>query len=348
MRRGSRERIRAASFSGTGGSGNIGAMATSISPGNRPIAVLQLGKLGDTVLTTPLLNGLRGIFPNGEIIVIAARDNCAVLEGHRSVDRIIRIPRGYLLLPTLGHRLRAERIGVYIDVKDHRSMTSRMVAGLAHADHTIAHLSNLPHKPNAYPLPPATGSGHFVDNALAPLALIDPERSFRRNPSIDLPIESIRRVDPQLAPSEEGYVLVNISAGDPSRHWGLGKWEALVEALSQRVSVAVICAPSERDKADEICAMRRNARPIRTDTILDAAVAVQRARVVVTPDTSIVHIASAFDAPIVALFPLDSTNLQRFAPLSTRQVVLTPHDEDLLASIEIDVVAEAVFKMLEN
>lgn len=321
-------------------------MAPTFSTGNKPIAVLQLGRLGDTILTTPLLNALRRSFPGSEILVIAARDNSPALEGHRSVDRIIRIPRGYLLLPTLAHRLRAERIGLYIDIKDHRSMTSRMVAGMARADHTIIHASNAPHGCLVHELPPAGGTGHYVDSALSPLKLIAPDETFDRRPTIDLPLESVRRVDPQLTPSDEGFVLVNISAGDPSRHWGLGKWEAVIDTLSQRMSVAVICSPPERDKADEICAMRRNARPIRTDSILDAAVVVRRARVVVSPDTSIVHLASAFDVPIVALFPFDADNLRRFAPLSSRRQVLTPTDDELIASIEIDEVLKGVDALL--
>lgn len=312
------------------------------------IAVLQLGRLGDTILTTPLLSALRVQFPANEIILIAARDNAAVLEGQPPVDRVIRIPRGYLLLPTLANRLRGERIGLYIDIKDHRSMTSRLVAGMAHARLSIVHPSNAPGSSPWLATPQAAGDGHYVDIALAPMQMLAPDVAFQRRPSLTLPLDSIRRIDPQLAISDMGMILVNISAGDRTRHWGLPKWEATIDLLSQRAAVAVLSAPDERDKAHRVCAMRRTVRPIHSHNILDAAVAVSRARLVVTADTSIVHLASAFDRPCVALFPPEPDNLRRFAPLSNRHIVVMPAGDELLASIEIDSVVAAVDDLLRT
>jgi ADP-heptose:LPS heptosyltransferase len=68
---------------------------------------------------------------------------------------------------------------------------------------------------------------------------------------------------------------------------------------------------------------------------------------VVTPDTSVVHIASAFNVPQVALFPPVEWNLHKFRPLSDRSVVLQPSEGAPLASIRTEDVIEAMENLLQ-
>jgi len=305
------------------------------------IAVLQLGRLGDTVLATPLFSALRTTFPGAEIIALTGSDNGVILQGHPSVDRVIALPRAFLALPATARRLRSAMVDLYIDFKDHRSTTSRRIAGMIEADVRLLYAENAPsHRPWTPIRASTISEPHYVDVALAPMSLIAPGVSFERRPSLPLPIESVRRVDPQMVPGDQGIIAVNISAGDRSRNWGLGKWEDLIDALSHRYSVAVLSSPEDRPKADEVCAMRRQARPIRTENLLDVAIALTRSRVVISPDTSVIHVASALDVPVVGLYPSGERNLARFAPLSKQRLVLLPPGDELLASIDVaDVIA---------
>ena len=70
-----------------------------------------------------------------------------------------------------------------------------------------------------------------------------------------------------------------------------------------------------------------------TPTIRHAIAALAGAAIVVTPDTSVVHIAAAFDTPIVALYPNVEWNLKKFRPLSTRAEVVQPDDAQAFADI---------------
>jgi len=309
------------------------------------IAVLQLGRLGDTILTTPLFMALREAYSETELVAIVSRDSAVLLEGHPGVDRIVVLPRGYLLVPALLRRLRTTSYDVYIDTKDHRSSTSQLIASWVRATSRIVSPQNAPGRKRWVALPEPRGM-HYVDRALAPMSVMEPGREFARRPVLRLPLESLRRVDPQLAPSNDGIATVNISVGDNSRQWGIEKWKEVVVRLSQHWCVTVISSPADRPHADEICSMRREARPVRTETLLDAAVVVSRSRVVITADTSIVHVASAFNTPCVALFPPDPINLARFAPLSTDHRVLQPGSGRALSSITVDAVSEAVGQLI--
>ncbi len=55
----------------------------------------------------------------------------------------------------------------------------------------------------------------------------------------------------------------------------------------------------------------------KTNTILDVAALINQLDFIITPDTSIVHIASAFNKPIVTIHENNQDSYQLFSPVST-------------------------------
>jgi ADP-heptose:LPS heptosyltransferase len=280
--------------------------------------------------------------------VIATEETAIIPAHHPAVDSVIPIRRGFLKIPILARELFPRRFELYIDPKDHRSTTSRLIAELIRAERSILHSTNSPRRLVAEPLPAADPPGHYVDRMLAPLKRLAPGVPFDRRPTLGVPSEIFRDIDDRLSPGELGTVTVNISAGDPSRYWIPEKWEKLIRTISGRYSVAVISAPADRSLADEICTMRRSARPIATANILEAAAVVAHSVAVITPDTSIVHLASVYNKPTVGLYPPIDWNTRYFAPLASRQRVITPDNEALIAEIAVEQVLEAFAAVMEG
>ena len=314
----------------------------------RTIGVLQLGKLGDTILTTPLFDALKKLHPDTRLTVIGAAESAIIARANGSVDAVIESPRGFRQIPTLAARLRAARFDLYIDIKDHKSTTSKLIAELVHAEHVMAHRMNAPHDAPPIELPSADPPGHYVDLALAPMRALAPGRAFRRRPSIEIPMEAFGAVDGQMNPGENGIVVVNISAGHPSRYWPPAKWRHLIRDLATICNVAILSTPADRALADEICTTRREMRPIRTESILEAAAAIERSIAVITPDTSIVHLASALDKPCVGLYPPSPDNARVFAPLSRRHAVVLPPPDGTFQEITIEAVMAAFNEVMEE
>lgn len=316
-----------------------------IEPGT--IAVLQLGKLGDMLLTLPLFRALRRRYPGARIVAIAAASSHDILTTQGAADEIIDLPRGILRqVPLVSTRLRTARYDLYIDVKDHRSTTSRLLAELIGAARIIAHSSAIKGNPAAATLPPADPPFHYVDRMLAPMKLLAPGVRFERRPVLTIPKDAYRAVDDRLDPGEHGIVTMNISAGDRSRYWEPAKWKQLITEVARQYSVVLISSPADRALADEICTMRKHARPVRTESILEAAAVVDRSLAVVTPDTSIVHIASARNRPCVGLYPPSLTNAASFAPMSNRHRVLMPHENETIASISVEEVLKGLREVM--
>jgi heptosyltransferase-2 len=314
--------------------------------GGRKIAVLQLGRLGDMILTTPLFEALGRMEPSCELTVIAAAESAIIAETHPAVSRTIAVPRGFLQLPTLARKLRPLLFDLYIDPKEGRSTTSRYVGELVHATEIVMSAANHAPGPRLKPLPPADPPGHYVDRMLSPMKVLAPGVTFRRRPSVHIPSDAYRAIDPQLIPGINGILAINISAGASIRHWLPAKWEALINALSQTFSIALLSSPRDRPLADEICAMRKEARPVRTETILEAAAVVSHSRAVISLDTSIIHLASELDKPTVGLYPPSAENAITFAPLATRHRVLMPAAGGSVAEIEVAEVLGAVYDVL--
>ncbi len=298
------------------------------------------------ILTTPLFNALRWIFPGAHISVIAAETSMIIPRHHPSVNDVIPVTHGLMRLPRLISELRGKRFDLYIDPKDHRSTTSRVIADLIDARFTMGHPSNAGWQPFRAELPPAEDPRHYIDRMLAPIRYFADDYHPSRRPTLGIPDDMMRRIDQQLRPGDNGIVSVNISAGDKSRYWGLENWERIVQELSRRYSVAVLSTPHDRYHADEICAMRREAQPIRTDNILEAAAVVSRSRLVVSADTSIVHLASVSNTPIVGLYPPVQENARTFAPLSAKQRVIMPPPGREFTGISQEEVLRAIGEIL--
>ena len=68
----------------------------------------------------------------------------------------------------------------------------------------------------------------------------------------------------------------------------------------------------------------------KTKTILDVAALIKNLDIIITPDTSIVHIASAFDKPIVTIHEKNQDSFQLFSPTSSlNKTVFSPKDNSI-------------------
>ncbi len=137
--------------------------------------------------------------------------------------------------------------------------------------------------------------------------------------------------------------MLNISAGDKSRYWLIDKWAAVAKHfLLRNFQVIVTYHPKDRKTADKLIRECPDLTLFHSSTIRDIIALVSRVDLVVTPDTSIVHIASAFNIPQVALFPDVDWNFYKFHPLSRKNAVLRPKPGGVIADISTEEVIDNI------
>jgi ADP-heptose:LPS heptosyltransferase len=111
---------------------------------------------------------------------------------------------------------------------------------------------------------------------------------------------------PPVAPPVRGAVVVHPGAAQASRRWPAQRWGRVAGALAAAGhDVRVTGGPDERDLAEDV-ARRAGLGPHvvlagRTDLLCLSAL-VAAARLVLSPDTGVAHLATAFGTPSVVLF----------------------------------------------
>lgn len=181
----------------------------------RRILVLKRDKLGDMLLTTPLLALLRERLPGAAIEVLASDYNAWVLGGNPNVDRVwvyrrSRIGNGISIVgglqqAILGARLRFERFDVAIAAQGESSPRATRRARWVGAPRTIAYVE--PDEPEVSdPLVPPV-DGHERDRMiglLAPLGIGAPAEP---------PVPQFRPPEPLLAQAAKSLETEGLAAG---------------------------------------------------------------------------------------------------------------------------------------
>ena len=95
------------------------------------IIVIQIGKLGDMVLTNPLFYELKRLFPEAKLKVLAGETNKEFVSQMKIIDEVIVYHKSIFKDLFLGSNLKKNNFDLWIDVKDGYSRTSAALLKVA-------------------------------------------------------------------------------------------------------------------------------------------------------------------------------------------------------------------------
>lgn len=293
------------------------------------VLYLRPDRIGDMILATSLIRAIARSHPTIRLDVLASPANAQILRGSPWVRRVRLFrrdrPRTW---PALVRELRRARYDVVIDP---------MVLSPSVTTMLLMHATGAPYrigvggKANAalftLPVPPTPiVDAHHVEHsaALATPFGVDPLATDWR-PEIALD-DNERTVAEDVwrragATNGDRRLLVNVSAGKARRHWPDECYAAVVRharARHPRLCVLVIGAPPERENVARIARESEVAGEV--PGLREAIALVAASHAVFTPDTSVVHAASAFGVPVVTMVPRGYGAL--FGPYRTPGVVI--------------------------
>jgi len=284
------------------------------------ILVVALGRIGDLVLVTPIFRALKQLDPIPEVHLLAGRNNYRAVQAHPFIDKVhvyTKKPWGTLRLI---YALRTTRFDLWIDPKDHPSRESRLFARIGRYRTAVGF--NTPGKPRVF--------NHSVIPDTEQLGVHMSTRALRALEPLGIYAQDARPVlgvDPQAAQrlceflkehAVSAYCLVNISGAIPDRIWQTDKWIGLINTIAKesKSDFLICCLPRDYVQARQILRSTANTRLYETPSIIEAVAAVARADRVLTVDTSIVHIASAFNKPVLSFHANIYREYTKYRPLS--------------------------------
>jgi heptosyltransferase-3 len=207
------------------------------------ICIVQLGRIGDLILTTPLIKTIRDAYPSAELHILAGRNNFFTLKGYPFVNSLHVHTKRPLKTVLLLLRLRRERFDLWIDPKDHHSTESRLFVRLARPRESVGfNRKNETLYTHSIKSNIEQFNDHAIDRYLNSVAFLGLKPAMQRpllycGKAAEEKIVSFLRIN-----GITRYCHVHISASRPERYWEEAKWCALLKQLEEKNVFCLISA----------------------------------------------------------------------------------------------------------
>ncbi len=302
------------------------------------------------ILTTPLFSEIKNIFPESKLIVLASSINCDIPLNHTSVDEVIVFKKNILKNITLiGSSLK--NIDYWIDTKFNHSKTSELLLKIFKPKKSFGF--NFEKNIFNVSLNDYKSGNHAVNINLSPVNYFkNTKDKITIRPFYEIP-QSVRKTIDKHIKVKPGIknIAVNVSAGNRSRYLQKEKWNVIINKIHQTnlYNFNLIGMEEDMEIIDYILddAMGTRIHYLKSKSIIETSEIVRRNDIIITPDTSIVHICSAFNKPVIALYPDVKWNFEKFAPLSDKHEAIISTKANSIEDIKADEVVER-FKNLES
>jgi ADP-heptose:LPS heptosyltransferase len=274
------------------------------------MVVLAQEKLGDAILLTPLFRNLRRALPDLTIDVVTYGLNHEFFERDPGVSLVLRGKRDYV---RYFRTLKSRRYDLLFSTKDHPSFTFLYQARIIPARFRVGILHPM-HHGFFHHLIPVDFHRHVIEKNCSLLGFLGIKtRDQDLRPS--LPEGPVRPPVRAFAETLVGRNAagVNLSAGGAEREWPVEKWETLVGRTAG--PVVVFAMPDRAMEKRRLESRFGNVVPSPdTESIFEAGEMIRHLRLLVSPDTAFVHVASCFGVPVAGLYRSDIVHRERFYP----------------------------------
>lgn len=289
------------------------------------ILIIHTAFIGDIVLSTPLLKRIKEVYKEAKITYVTTPAGASILKNNPYITEIIEYDKrgrhkGIRGIIELGKRLRYGNFSLAI--VPHRYLRSSILAWLSRAPkrigYNIASGSILYTDRIKY-----DKSKHEVEKLLSFLGKVDGDLKEKYPLELYPGMDENKKIDEIFKDLKEKKIIT-IAPGSKweTKRWPIEYFNVLLEKLreNEKESQVIIVGGNEEkslklDLKNEIDLRGKT-------TLLELAELLKRSDVVVTNDSSPIHIASAFKKPyIVAIF---GPTIEKFGffPWSKNSVVL--------------------------
>ena len=297
------------------------------------ICVVRLSALGDVVLAWAAIRALALHLPRARIVWLTGRPLDTVLGGLPANVEVLGIakPEGIGDYLALRRRFSGERFDALLAMQ--ASFRANLLYPCIRAPLKLGYDRRLARE----------GHGWFVKQRIrrADEHLLDGFMAFVQElgvppaePVWSLPLDAGAQEWVRAQTLSEPYVLINPSSSKADRNWPAARSAELARLITQRHGLRVVLcggpAPAEREIAAAIAAQAPGVINLAGQTHLPQLFAlIAGARVLVSPDSGPVHIARAYEVPVVGLYA--DARPEKSGPYGRLQWTVNRYPQALLA-----------------
>ena len=313
-------------------------------PENPRILLLRHDRLGDAIVATPVMKLLRERFPDARIEVLLGHRNAPVASLLPAIDDTLLLGRGLRGLRSITRTLRPRRYDVVVNLLANDSASGALLAVLSGARYRVGFAGALADIYD-FAVPRPTHPMHIVSETshlLGPFGIAPIGESPRREAEM-LELLIPRGAEPVVA-RDTPRVAISISAGSAERMYPDEETAELARLLTgSGITVDIAGAPAHRGRLEAIARESGAGTVSPTDSFAEFVARLSRYDVIVTPQTSTVHVGSAIGRATV-LLNTSSRSDQQWTPWGVPSRVLARGE--LISMIPPTEVADAVRSLL--
>ncbi|PKL81711.1 MAG: hypothetical protein CVV24_13875 [Ignavibacteriae bacterium HGW-Ignavibacteriae-3] len=295
------------------------------------ILFVRLNRIGDALVTTPLLREVKEKL-GCRIFVLAGSQNYFVFENQKIADEIIVYRKNVHGIRSLIKLINELHFDVIVDLHDDVSSTVSYLIAFSNCRYKFGlKKKNFKIFTHTVDKPDPTRN-HVIERILEFRKLFNINiNSDKANIVFEPKSDSIQAASDFVNnhfPSKKFLVGINISAGSEARFWGISKFRQLIAELSSYdVEILLLCSEKDLHNANQIAV---NGVPIYYRPSFDEFCAIiPFLDFLVTPDTSIIHVASAYYIPLFGLFVQYNTREMIWSPFRSEFGCVITHEQTL-------------------
>lgn len=325
----------------------------------RSILILRPDKLGDMIVSVPLIHILKAEYPHIRIEIVASPQNQVVIKNDPLIDKIHLYSKKFLDILSLLRQLRRSRFDIVYDPICHDSATGLLMSHIVGRGAVLVASRKLrlrrfydyclEYEPD--------GTDHNIDNSLLLLNVLgrDPDQVDPFRPVFVPEGElSVARQFLDSLPQDGRFLIgLNLSAGSPSRVLSDRKYIEIMRTISSRhgkCRFVLICTPSDRARGQEILKQSEVTASIVPDQLplLAVAAIIEKLDALISPDTSLVHLARLARVPVLGLYCNHPRNFEFWKPYGQQRGAVTAESAGNIFDIEPTQVIEEFFRLLDS
>ncbi|HSV43511.1 MAG TPA: glycosyltransferase family 9 protein [Candidatus Bathyarchaeia archaeon] len=323
------------------------------------ILLIRTDRIGDVVLTTPAIHALRLRYPQSKISILVSSGTVDLVKGNPDLDDVLVDDRrgrhkGFKGFWRLVFEVRARQFDTVVNF--HTKRRTNVLCALAGIPRRIGYGSNKfgfllnERVPDARP----RGLKHEAQYCLDLLTSLGVEGGELK-PVVPVQAEAEQWAEKFFARFDVGdpdfkFVVVHPGASCPTKRWPVEYFARVISQMDDRRRTFFIVIGTA-DQDDLVLSLWSQAGRDRLiydltgqTTLAQTVSLLKRCNLLISNDSGPVHLAAAFDRPVVSIFTRNQPgiNPERWRPLGPNSVCVAP-PVDLTVSFAKGEVGERDF-----
>jgi heptosyltransferase III len=305
------------------------------------IVILAKERYGDSIMLTPLIGALRKEYPELSIYIITFSQ---IIFNFFSADpNVTAVYHTKNNLTRYYKEILSKKFDLLFNPKDHPSTNFLIHSMLIRARYKTGHYNSF-HEGLYDHLIDLPNNTHESEKNLSLLKLIGADIEPQQYKPYLPPLPVSGNITTFLKTLEPGLCIgINISAGHNGGHRSVAQWSELIRSFPAEMFI-IFSAPDDLEEKRELEQQHANVQPSpSTGNLNEVGEIVKNLKILISPDTALIHVASCFETPLIGLYRKSLIDHNQFGPLSQLQEVIVSPTPDV-----IDIASDRIATSLRN